>query len=95
MAPGMRDLLDGNSSNSSSSNGSGGLEAQQQGQQGQQRRRKLALVFGREVEGLMAEEVDACDATLSIPIGRLQGAQAGLAAEWARGCVFDAASVRH
>jgi tRNA C32,U32 (ribose-2'-O)-methylase TrmJ len=34
--------------------------------------RKLALVFGREERGLDAEEVAACDAACSIPIGRLQ-----------------------
>jgi tRNA C32,U32 (ribose-2'-O)-methylase TrmJ len=39
----------------------------------QPQRAKLALVFGREVSGLTAAEVDLCDATLSIPIGRLQG----------------------
>ncbi len=42
------------------------------GPQGQHNKR-LALVFGREVSGLTAAEVDMCDATLSIPIGRLQG----------------------
>ncbi|KAI3438206.1 hypothetical protein D9Q98_000643 [Chlorella vulgaris] len=41
------------------------------GHQGQ-RNKRLALVFGREVSGLTAAEVDMCDATLSIPIGRLQ-----------------------
>ena len=33
-------------------------------------------MFGREVSGLTAAEVDACDMSLSIPIGRLQGEQA-------------------
>lgn len=54
----------------------GALAQQQQQQLPQQRQpgqRKLALVFGREVSGLTAAEVDMCDATLSIPIGRLQG----------------------
>ena len=55
------------SSAGSSSDGSTGAD--------QQRRRKLVLVFGREVEGLLDHEVDACDYTLSIPIGRLQGGQ--------------------
>ena len=32
---------------------------------------KLALVFGREVEGLTDQEVNACDAMCSIPTGRL------------------------
>jgi tRNA G18 (ribose-2'-O)-methylase SpoU len=32
---------------------------------------KLALVFGREVEGLTTEEVNACDAMCQIPTGRL------------------------
>ncbi|EFN54791.1 hypothetical protein CHLNCDRAFT_52745 [Chlorella variabilis] len=53
----------------------GALAQQQQQQLPQQRQpgqRKLALVFGREVSGLTAAEVDMCDATLSIPIGRLQ-----------------------
>ncbi|KAL4452351.1 hypothetical protein ABPG75_008013 [Micractinium tetrahymenae] len=60
---------DAPSSSSSSSSGStdgGGL------QQPAARRPKLAFVFGREVEGLLPAEVDACDFTLSIPIGRLQ-----------------------
>lgn len=34
--------------------------------------RKLALVFGREERGLDPDEVAACDAACSIPIGRLQ-----------------------
>jgi tRNA C32,U32 (ribose-2'-O)-methylase TrmJ len=33
---------------------------------------KLVLVFGREEEGLRPEEVTACTAACSIPIGRLQ-----------------------
>lgn len=33
---------------------------------------KVALVFGREVRGLTAEEVAACDAVCQIPMGRLQ-----------------------
>ena len=33
---------------------------------------KLVLVFGREEEGLRPEEVTACSAACSIPIGRLQ-----------------------
>jgi tRNA C32,U32 (ribose-2'-O)-methylase TrmJ len=33
---------------------------------------KLVLVFGREEEGLRPEEVIACTAACSIPIGRLQ-----------------------
>jgi tRNA C32,U32 (ribose-2'-O)-methylase TrmJ len=33
---------------------------------------KLVLVFGREEEGLRPEEVSACSAACSIPIGRLQ-----------------------
>lgn len=33
---------------------------------------KLVLVFGREVRGLDPEEIAACDAVCSIPIGRLQ-----------------------
>jgi tRNA C32,U32 (ribose-2'-O)-methylase TrmJ len=51
------------------------MQQQQQQQQPAQggRRKKLALVFGREVSGLTAAEVEACDGTLSIPIGRLQG----------------------
>ena len=32
---------------------------------------KLALVFGREVEGLTDDEVNACDAVCAIPTGRL------------------------
>ena len=56
------------SSSDSSSSSSGGSSAGAAGQ-----RRKLVLVFGREVEGLLDHEVDACDYTLSIPIGRLQG----------------------
>ena len=32
---------------------------------------KLALVFGREVEGLTDGEVNACDAMCAIPTGRL------------------------
>ena len=32
---------------------------------------KLALVFGREVEGLTDEEVNACDGVCAIPTGRL------------------------
>ena len=35
-------------------------------------RGKLALVFGREYEGLTIEVVQACDASCSIAIGRLQ-----------------------
>ena len=34
-------------------------------------RGKLALVFGREVEGLFEDEVNACDAACSITTGRL------------------------
>lgn len=54
------------------------LSSEQQQQQQQsarqgRRKKKLALVFGREVSGLTAAEVGACDGTLSIPIGRLQG----------------------
>jgi len=33
---------------------------------------RTALVFGREVEGLTADEVKACDFVCSLPIGRLQ-----------------------
>ena len=77
-SPGMAGFVDAGSSSSSSSSSSSEAqqhEQQQQGQQQQQQqRRRLALVFGREVEGLAAEEIDRCDATLSIPIGRLQGA---------------------
>ncbi len=36
------------------------------------KRVRVALVFGREELGLADEEVDACDAVCSIPIGRLQ-----------------------
>ena len=39
-------------------------------------------MFGREVSGLTAAEVDACDMSLSIPIGRLQGEEQGNAAGW-------------
>lgn len=56
------------SGNSSNSNSTGSSSVGSAGQQ-----RKLVLVFGREVEGLLDHEVDACDYTLSIPIGRLQG----------------------
>ena len=65
------------SSGSGSDGDIGGADTQQPGKQ--PRRRRLALVFGREVEGLMASEIDACTATLSIPIGRLQGEHAGRA----------------
>ena len=34
--------------------------------------RKVAFVFGREVEGLMPEEVAACTAVCQLPMGRLQ-----------------------
>mmetsp|Transcript_4538 Transcript_4538/g.16101 ORF Transcript_4538/g.16101 Transcript_4538/m.16101 type:complete len:217 (-) Transcript_4538:92-742(-) len=34
-------------------------------------RKRLALVFGREVEGLFDDEVNQCDAVCSIPTGRL------------------------
>ena len=34
--------------------------------------RRVALVFGREVEGLSQDEIQLCDAVCSIPIGRLQ-----------------------
>ena len=61
---------DAGSAARSSGSAAGGSEQQQRQLQ---RRRKLALVFGREVEGLNAAEVAACDYTLSIPIGRLQG----------------------
>lgn len=33
---------------------------------------KVAFVFGREVEGLMPEEVAACAAVCQLPMGRLQ-----------------------
>ncbi|KAK3261316.1 hypothetical protein CYMTET_29773 [Cymbomonas tetramitiformis] len=33
---------------------------------------RVALVFGREEAGLFQEEVEICDATCSIPMGRLQ-----------------------
>ena len=33
---------------------------------------RVAFVFGREVEGLMPEEVAACDAVCQLPMGRLQ-----------------------
>ena len=33
---------------------------------------RLAFVFGREVEGLMPEEVAACSAVCQLPMGRLQ-----------------------
>ena len=33
---------------------------------------KVAFVFGREVEGLMPEEVAACSAVCQLPMGRLQ-----------------------
>lgn len=62
-------------SGSSSDNSSSGAGAAPQ-------RRKLVLVFGREVEGLLDHEVDACDYTLSIPIGRLQGGRLHLAVPW-------------
>ena len=35
-------------------------------------RKRVAFVFGREVEGLMPDEISMCDAVCSIPIGRLQ-----------------------
>ncbi len=34
--------------------------------------KRVALVFGREVEGLLPDEIQICDAVCSIPIGRLQ-----------------------
>ena len=33
---------------------------------------RVAFVFGREVEGLMPEEVAACSAVCRLPMGRLQ-----------------------
>ena len=33
---------------------------------------RVAFVFGREVEGLMPEEVAACNAVCQLPMGRLQ-----------------------
>ena len=33
---------------------------------------RVAFVFGREVEGLMPEEVAACSAVCQLPMGRLQ-----------------------
>eukprot|EP00798_Chlamydomonas_sp_ICE-L_P015019 gene15019-21091_t len=36
------------------------------------RRKRVALVFGREELGMSDEEVDSCDVVCSIPIGRLQ-----------------------
>lgn len=33
---------------------------------------RVAFVFGREVEGLMPEEVAACNAVCRLPMGRLQ-----------------------
>lgn len=63
----------GSSASGSSSHSSSGGSSESQ-QQLPAKRPKLAFVFGREVEGLLPAEVDACNFTLSIPIGRLQGA---------------------
>ncbi|KAK9828269.1 hypothetical protein WJX74_006492 [Apatococcus lobatus] len=39
---------------------------------GSQNAKRVALVFGREVEGLLPEEIASCEAVCKIPIGRLQ-----------------------
>lgn len=55
-----------------SSSGRGAQEAAGVHTAGPRKRVRVALVFGREELGLADEEVDACDAVCSIPIGRLQ-----------------------
>lgn len=68
------------SSSSSGANCNGASRGQRQPEAA---RPKLAFVFGREVEGLLPAEVDACNFTLSIPIGRLQGVHGAAGAQQA------------
>ena len=51
---------------------SGSVQARASGNTGGREGGKLALVFGREVEGLLEEEIAACAATCAIQTGRLQ-----------------------
>jgi len=53
-------------------NSSSGEEEGHSGSGKASSQKKLVLVFGREEEGLRPEEVAACSAACSIPIGRLQ-----------------------
>lgn len=72
----------GSSSSNSSGSSSSDSDSGSSGAGAAPQRRKLVLVFGREVEGLLDHEVDACDYTLSIPIGRLQGGRLHVAVPW-------------